>query len=161
MPKLSAIDLAMFLLESPARPFNIGPLVLLRPPAEFRSGTYQAVIGGKTSAGSVECPSLTFLGGQTALPNVGGIFILKDEQNRPAYRVRIPATGIPLDDIERVALVEALRMSNWVQKDAADLLSISPRVMNYKINRLGIEFPRGRRSAPLPVIADDLAKADS
>jgi hypothetical protein len=40
----------------------------------------------------VECPSLTFLGGQTALPNVGGVFILKDEKNRPVYRVRIPAT---------------------------------------------------------------------
>jgi hypothetical protein len=40
-------------------------------------------------------------------------------------------------------------MSNWVQKDAAELLSISPRVMNYKIKTLGIEFPRGRRSAPL------------
>ncbi|HEY2979352.1 MAG TPA: wax ester/triacylglycerol synthase domain-containing protein [Burkholderiaceae bacterium] len=32
MPKLSVIDLAMFLLETPERPFNIGPLVLLRPP---------------------------------------------------------------------------------------------------------------------------------
>ena len=30
MPKLSVIDLAMFLLETPERPFNIGPLVLLR-----------------------------------------------------------------------------------------------------------------------------------
>ena len=39
-------------------------------------------------------------------------------------------------------------MSNWVQKDAAELLSISPRVMNYKIKTLGIEFPRGRRAAP-------------
>ena len=38
-------------------------------------------------------------------------------------------------------------MSNWVQKDAAELLSISPRVMNYKIKTLGIEFPRGRRAA--------------
>jgi hypothetical protein len=28
-------------------------------------------------------------------------------------------------------------------------LSISPRVMNYKIKTLGIEFPRGRRAAPL------------
>jgi len=37
-------------------------------------------------------------------------------------------------------------MSNWVQKDAAELLSISPRVMNYKIKVLGIEFPRGRRA---------------
>jgi len=63
--------------------------------------------------------------------------------------VKIPPTGIPLEDIERHALVEALKMSNWVQKDAAELLSISPRVMNYKIKVLGIEFPRGRRAAPL------------
>jgi transcriptional regulator with GAF, ATPase, and Fis domain len=64
--------------------------------------------------------------------------------------VKIPPAGIPLEDIERHALVEALKMSNWVQKDAAELLSISPRVMNYKIKTLGIEFPRGRRNAPLP-----------
>jgi len=32
MPNLSVIDLAMFMLETPERPFNIGPLVLLRPP---------------------------------------------------------------------------------------------------------------------------------
>ena len=64
--------------------------------------------------------------------------------------VKLPPTGIPLDDIERYAIVEALKMSNWVQKDAAELLSISPRVMNYKIKTLGIEFPRGRRAAPAP-----------
>ena len=63
--------------------------------------------------------------------------------------MKIPPTGIPLEDIERHALIEALKMSNWVQKDAAELLSISPRVMNYKIKTLGIEFPRGRRAAPL------------
>src|ERR671925_31238 len=63
--------------------------------------------------------------------------------------VKIPPTGIPLEDIERHALIEALKMSNWVQKDAAELLSISPRVMNYKIKTLGIEFPRGRRAQPL------------
>jgi DNA-binding NtrC family response regulator len=62
--------------------------------------------------------------------------------------VRIPPTGIPLEEIERQAVVESLRMSNWVQKDAAELLAISPRVMNYKIKTLGIEFPRGRRAAP-------------
>src|SRR5436190_15369112 len=59
--------------------------------------------------------------------------------------VKIPPTGIPLEEIERQALVEALRMSNWVQKDAAELLAISPRVMNYKIKTLGIDFARGRR----------------
>ncbi|HVZ20679.1 MAG TPA: sigma-54 dependent transcriptional regulator [Vicinamibacterales bacterium] len=70
-------------------------------------------------------------------------------QNQPSSIVRIPPTGIPLEDIERAALVEALKMSNWVQKDAAKLLSISPRVMSYKIKTLGIELPRGRHVEPL------------
>ena len=60
--------------------------------------------------------------------------------------VKIPPTGIPLEEVERLTIVEALKMSNWVQKDAAELLSISPRVMNYKIKTLGIDFPRGRRA---------------
>jgi Nif-specific regulatory protein len=61
--------------------------------------------------------------------------------------VRIPPTGIALDEIERQALLEALKMSNWVQKDAAELLNISPRVMNYKIKTLNIDMPRRRLPA--------------
>src|SRR6187431_1680691 len=55
--------------------------------------------------------------------------------------VKIPPTGIALEDIERQAITEALKMANWVQKDAAELLQISPRVMNYKIKTLNIEMP--------------------
>jgi transcriptional regulator with GAF, ATPase, and Fis domain len=73
--------------------------------------------------------------------------------------LKIPPTGVPLEDIERLALVEALKMSNWVQKDAAELLSISPRVMNYKIKVLGIEFPRGRRAAPAQSMMTEAAIA--
>lgn len=40
MPTLSAMDLAMFVLESPERPFNIGPLVLLRPPAKAKPAAF-------------------------------------------------------------------------------------------------------------------------
>ena len=47
--------------------------------------------------------------------------------------------------IKKESKVEALRMVNWVQKDAAELLGISPRVMNYKIKILNIEIPRSRR----------------
>ncbi len=77
--------------------------------------------------------------------------------------VRIPPSGVALDDIERQALTEALKMSNWVQKDAAELLHISPRVMNYKIKTMGIEFPRGRRVVPLPLepVDDERVPADS
>src|SRR5437899_5889522 len=81
------------------------------------------------------------------IPTAGG-------RSEHAAGVKIPPVGIPLEEIERHALIEALKMSNWVQKDAAELLSISPRVMNYKIKTLGIEFPRGRRAAPLqPTLA--------
>jgi transcriptional regulator with GAF, ATPase, and Fis domain len=68
-----------------------------------------------------------------------------------AIAVKIPPTGIPLEEIERQAVVEALKMSNWVQKDAAELLGISPRVMNYKIKILAIEIPRSRRVIAEPV----------
>jgi two-component system response regulator AtoC len=64
-----------------------------------------------------------------------------------AVVVKIPPTGIALEEIERQAVVEALTMSNWVQKDAAELLAITPRVMNYKIKTLGIAMPRQRRPA--------------
>src|SRR6476659_4492837 len=37
-----------------------------------------------------------------------------------APAVKIPPTGTPLEVIGRQAVVEALRMSNWVQKDAAE-----------------------------------------
>jgi len=67
--------------------------------------------------------------------------------SRESAVVRIPPTGIPLEDVERQALTEALKMANWVQKDAADLLSISPRVMNYKIKTLRIELPKRRAIA--------------
>ena len=68
------------------------------------------------------------------------------ETNEHPPVVKIPPTGVPLEEVERQAVVEALSMSNWVQKDAAELLSISPRVMNYKIKTLGIALPRGRRT---------------
>jgi DNA-binding NtrC family response regulator len=67
--------------------------------------------------------------------------------------VKIPPTGIPLEEIERQAIVEALKMSNCVQKDAAELLGISPRVMNYKIKTLGIDYARGGRR-PMQSVAD-------
>ena len=43
----------------------------------------------------------------------------------PASVVRIPPSGVALEQIERQALIEALRMANWVQKDAAELLYLT------------------------------------
>jgi two-component system, NtrC family, response regulator AtoC len=52
---------------------------------------------------------------------------------------------------ERESVRRALRQAQGVKKDAAELLGISPRVMNYKIKILSIEIPRSRRVVVEPV----------
>jgi two-component system response regulator HydG len=56
--------------------------------------------------------------------------------------VRLPSTGVSLKDIEREALIQALQRTNWVQKDAAAHLDITPRVIHYKLKIHGITPPR-------------------
>ncbi len=63
-------------------------------------------------------------------------------ENVAALNLRLPPTGIPLDDLERQAILEALRINNWVQKDAAKFLGISSRVMNYKVAKYEIKNAR-------------------
>jgi DNA-binding NtrC family response regulator len=62
--------------------------------------------------------------------------------NVASLNLRLPPTGIDLEELERQAILEALRISNWVQKDAAKFLGISSRVMNYKVAKYEIKNPR-------------------
>ncbi len=48
---------------------------------------------------------------------------------------------------ERRLIISALEESLWVQKNAAAKLGISPRSLNYKINKLGITHPHWRRNS--------------
>ncbi len=59
-----------------------------------------------------------------------------------ALNLRLPAVGIKLEDPERLAILESLRMHDWVQKDAARFLGISSRAMNYKIAKYQIKNSR-------------------
>ncbi|PYQ10985.1 MAG: hypothetical protein DMH00_09505 [Acidobacteria bacterium] len=47
-----------------------------------------------------------------------------------------------LEVLEKQAVLEALKRSNWVQKEAAKLLGVSSRVMNYKVAKHGITNDR-------------------
>jgi DNA-binding NtrC family response regulator len=82
--------------------------------------------------------------GDLRLEDVSSMLSATSETER-ASAVKIPLSGLALGDIERDALVEALKMTNWVQKDAAELLSISARVISYKIKMLKIEAPEDHR----------------
>jgi DNA-binding NtrC family response regulator len=65
-----------------------------------------------------------------------------------AALVSLPPGGVDLAVVERAAIEQALERSGWVQKDAARLLRMSRRKLNYRIARLGIRHPSWRRHRP-------------
>ena len=56
------------------------------PPARLTSGTWTG-LGGN---GDVVQRSVTFLGGQSSAPSIGGRFDLIGPDNRPLYRITVP-----------------------------------------------------------------------
>ena len=56
------------------------------PPTRLENGTWV----GLATEGSVKERSVTFLGGQSGPPSIGGRFDLIGSDNRPLYRVTIP-----------------------------------------------------------------------
>jgi DNA-binding NtrC family response regulator len=58
----------------------------------------------------------------------------------------LPPEGVSLREVERHLVLEALRRSGYVQKDAAALLGVSRRKLNYMIQRMGITHPAWRRN---------------
>jgi two-component system, NtrC family, response regulator HydG len=53
---------------------------------------------------------------------------------------------LDLEELEYRAITKALKITNGVQKDAARLLGVSPRVLNYKIQTLGVDWKSFRAS---------------
>ncbi len=72
--------------------------------------------------------------------------ILTDFQRPMEEKLQVgaPSQRTVLREHERELIIDALKKCNWVQKDAAELLGISGRVINYKIKKLGITIPKRR-----------------
>lgn len=63
-----------------------------------------------------------------------------------AEKVReVAAVPASIAENEKDLIRKALEKSLWIQKDAAKLLGISPRSLNYRIKVLGITHPRWRK----------------
>lgn len=130
---------------------NGGRVAIGYPPKGMR-GVVVGIHAEQPAAGELRSIQLAVRWDDNSLHSVGMDDILfadgkgeRDEVIRPVVIptmvrriVSIPPSGIPLEDIEHEALIEALKMSNWVQKDAAELLSISPRVLSYKLTQMGL-----------------------
>ena len=67
---------------------------------------------------------------------------------REGWRPDLPPGGMCLREVERELVLEALRRTGFLQKDAASLLGVSRRKLNYMIRRMGITHASWRRNRP-------------
>ncbi len=78
--------------------------------------------------------------GDLSLPDVC------DQEPEGSNLIRLPRNGVDFQQMEKEMILEALRMNDWVQKDAARFLGMSRRVIHYKIQKLGITNPKWRKN---------------
>lgn len=71
-----------------------------------------------------------------------GDILLSSDLSPAGNGLDIGSSGRDLKQLEKEAVLEALKKTNFVQKDAAELLGISKRVIHYKIKQFGIKHPR-------------------
>ena len=66
--------------------------------------------------------------------------LVRERLDRPAQHpvINVPRNGIPLREIERLALIQALVWADGRHWRAAALLDLSPRQMTYKIQKYGL-----------------------
>ncbi|MBM9513493.1 sigma-54 interaction domain-containing protein [Desulfogranum marinum] len=65
--------------------------------------------------------------------------------NTTQYKPRVRSNE-PLIVQEKELIINALEENLWVQKNAAKVLGISPRALNYKVKKFGITHPNWRRN---------------
>jgi DNA-binding NtrC family response regulator len=78
--------------------------------------------------------------GDIGLPQVSG-------GDGGGWRPELPPEGVALEQVERAVVLEALHRTRYVQKEAAQLLRVSRRKLNYMIRRMGITHPSWRRNS--------------
>jgi DNA-binding NtrC family response regulator len=62
------------------------------------------------------------------------------------WQIDLPPGGLSLHTVERALVLAALRRTGFVQKDAAPLIGVSQRKLNYMIARMGIVHESWRRN---------------
>lgn len=63
-------------------------------------------------------------------------------------KIQISPDGFNLKEIEKGYIIQALKICSWNQKEAAKLLDISRRSLNYKIKKYNITHPSWRENKP-------------
>jgi DNA-binding NtrC family response regulator len=94
---------------------------------------------------AIERAVLLAQGPRIAAPDLS-LFGERSPSESAGWRPELPPEGVSLREVERHLVLEALRRSGYVQKEAAALLGISRRKLNYMIQRMGITHASWRRN---------------
>ena len=80
--------------EAPSSKLRMDLLFRIGVPTRLESGQYQWERQDEVLEGRVRASSVTFLGGQSDNPNLGGVFQLLSATGEPIYQVRLPTSEV-------------------------------------------------------------------
>jgi hypothetical protein len=80
--------------EAPSSNLRLDLLFRIGVPTRLESGQYQWERQDEVLEGPVRASSVTFLGGQSDNPNLGGVFQLLSVSGEPIYQVRLPTSEV-------------------------------------------------------------------
>ena len=85
--------------EAPSSNLRMDLLFRIGVPTRLESGQYHWERQDEVLGGPVRASSVTFLGGQSDNPNLGGVFQLLSASGEPIYQVRLPTSEVKRPEI--------------------------------------------------------------
>ncbi len=85
--------------EAPSSSLRLDLLFRIGVPTRLESGQYRWEGQDEVRGGRVRASSVTFLGGQSDNPNLGGVFQLLSASGEPIYQVRLPTSEVKRPEI--------------------------------------------------------------
>jgi hypothetical protein len=85
--------------EAPSSSLRLDLLFRIGVPTRLESGQYRWEGQDEVRGGRVRASSVTFLGGQSDNPNLGGVFQLLSVSGEPIYQVRLPTSEVKRPEI--------------------------------------------------------------
>ncbi len=86
-------------LEGPHGSLSLKLQFQVGVPTRLESGRYEWTRDSGTLQGTVQERAVTFLGGQSDRPNLGGAFELRSESGKPQFRVTIPTSPVTKPEV--------------------------------------------------------------
>ncbi len=93
--------------EAPPSHLRMDLLFSIGVPTRLESGQYRWEQQDEVLEGRVRASSVTFLGGQSDNPNLGGVFQLLSASGDPIYQVKLPTSEVKRPEIGTPGVVPA------------------------------------------------------